>query len=477
MEGLHFLHEILDFQASRYPQKVALALRKGKGWRTYSTEHCLELRAKTCAFLLKKGLKPGDKAGILARGGSPWWIFLDAAMLQLGIIVVPIHAAYTEEELDFVLKDSEIKLCFVENDILFEKVRHLKKDCPALQEIFLLEKGFGGQSLEEVVLENPYEIIPDFKAYTSKIKEDDLATIIYTSGTTGMPKGVMLSHKNIISNIKATLTLVPIDYTKTALSFLPLSHVFERMVTYTNMTAGVSIYFANDLHGLDDDFKEVKPNVFSCVPLVLEKMEERLEALTKSGPVFRKKLVSWALNTGRKYGLRSPKNVGNKWKRFWADLLVYRSWRRALGGNVEAIMVGAAPLQAELARLFSAAGLPVREGYGLTETSPVISLNRFEPGGYRFGTVGIPIPGVEVKIDLPDQDGVGEIKVKGPNVMMAYYKNEEATNQVLDKEGWFSTGDLGCWSERKFLEIRDRKKDIFKLSDGKYIAPAKLEDC
>lgn len=475
MEGLQYLYEILDFQATRYPQKVALACRKGKNWRTYSTTHCLDLRDKTSALLLELGLQPGDKAAIFSRGGNPWWVILDAAMLQLGIIVVPIHAAYTPEELEFVLQDSAAKMCFVENDVLLEKIRHLRPSCPALQDVFLLEKGFGGKNLEEIVLAYQHNGEADFSTYRHAIKENDLATIKYTSGTTGAPKGVMLSHRNIMSNIKATLSLVPINYTKRFLSFLPMSHVFERMVCYTNLVAGVSIYFADDLHGLEDDFREVEPQFFSCVPLILEKMYERLEDQARDSGLLKRKIINWALVAGKKYRVEERNSLLRNVKKSMVDWLVYRNWRKALGGKIEGIICGAAPLQPDLARLFSSAGLPVREGYGLTETSPVISFNRFEPGGYRFGTVGLPLTGVEVKIDQPNQDGIGEIKVKGPNVMLGYYKQPAATEAVLDKDGWLSTGDLGGWKDRKFLQITDRKKDIFKISDGKYIAPAKLE--
>jgi long-chain acyl-CoA synthetase len=470
------LFDIFPYQQARYPQKVALASKESLKWQSYSTDECIAQIESVSAGFLDLGLKRGDKVAIMTHQGTPRWNFLDMGMLQIGVIVVPIHATISQKNLEFILNNSEAKYCVVSNRELYEKVAAVKEDVKTLKGVYTLEKlpdVPGWDSLVKVPTEKHMEAFQGLKA---AIHEDDLATIIYTSGTTGVPKGVMLSHKNIVSNIKSTIALTPVNCDKRTFSFLPLSHIFERMVTYTYMAAGASLYYGNVKENILETIQEVRPHYFTSVPRLLEKLHDGIleEAANQSG--YKRRIIHWVIRLGKKYKGRKGMSLGYWFKSIFADFLVYRRWRKALGGKIEGIGVGAAALLPELGRLFSAAGIEIREGYGLTETSPVISFNRFEPGGVRFGTVGIPIPGVEVKIDEPNKNEEGEILVKGPNVMLGYFKNEDSTKEVIDGEGWFRTGDIGKIVHKRFLQITDRKKDIFKTSSGKFIAPQFLEN-
>jgi len=472
------LFDILPYQQARYPQKIALADRQGINWNYYSTQDCLTQINKVSAGLLHLGLKKGDKVGIMTTLGSPRWNFLDLGMQQIGVITVPIHASISNTDLVYILRETVMKFCVVANRELYNKLMSIKDEVPFLQKIYTLEKLPDVPGWEDLIKEPTARHYESFQTYKAAIHEDDLATIIYTSGTTGEPKGVMLSHKNIVSNIKAIIALTPINASKRSISFLPMSHIFERMATFTYMAAGTSIYYVSNRDKLDEVIKEIKPHFFAAVPRFLEKAYEQIIERSQAKGKLIARLVNWAIKLGKRYKGSKKMNLLYWIKLLFADVLVYRIWRKGLGGKVEGIMVGAAALNPELGRLFSAAGLEVREGYGLTETSPVVSFNRFEPGGVRFGTVGIPVPGVEIKIDNDtiDEEGVGEILVKGPNVMLGYFKKEEETKKVLEEGGWLRTGDVGTIINKHFLKITDRKKDIFKTSRGKYIAPQRLEN-
>lgn len=472
------LFDILPYQQARYPQKIALADRQGINWNYYSTQDCLTQINKVSAGLLHLGLKKGDKIGIMTTLGSPRWNFLDLGMQQIGVITVPIHASISNTDLVYILRETVMKFCVVANRELYNKLMSIKDEVPFLQKIYTLEKLPDVPGWEDLIKEPTARHYESFQTYKAAIHEDDLATIIYTSGTTGEPKGVMLSHKNIVSNIKAIIALTPINASKRSISFLPMSHIFERMATFTYMAAGTSIYYVSNRDKLDEVIKEIKPHFFAAVPRFLEKAYEQIIERSQAKGKLVARLVNWAIKLGKRYKGSKKMNLLYWIKLLFADVLVYRIWRKGLGGKVEGIMVGAAALNPELGRLFSAAGLEVREGYGLTETSPVVSFNRFEPGGVRFGTVGIPVPGVEIKIDNDtiDEEGVGEILVKGPNVMLGYFKKEEETKKVLEEGGWLRTGDVGTIINKHFLKITDRKKDIFKTSRGKYIAPQRLEN-
>ena len=410
---------------------------------------------------------------IMTQIGSPRWNFLDFGAQQVGGILVPIHAQARTHEIEYILNDAEVKYLVVANREFYERVLPLHEKVTSLKKIFTLEKLPDIPHFDDLLEEPTDRHLAEFEGRKASIHEDDLATIIYTSGTTGNPKGVMLSHKNLVSNIKATISLVPINCDKRALSFLPMSHVFERMVTYTYMAVGASVYYAERREVLVENIKEVRPHYFASVPRFLERTYDTIVEKGEERGKFSRRILHWAIRLGERYDGRMGLIYFLKLK--IADLLVYRIWRNALGGKVEGVVVGAAALQPRLGKLFSAAGIDIREGYGMTETSPVISFNRFEPGGVHFGTVGIPVPGVEVKIENPDENGDGVILVKGPNVMMGYHNLPERTMAVLDKDGWLTTGDVGQFVHKKFLKITGRKKDIFKTSSGKYIVPTVLE--
>ncbi|NJK84082.1 MAG: AMP-binding protein [Saprospiraceae bacterium] len=359
----------------------------------------------------------------------------------------------------------------VQNRELYQKVQQIQSSVLSLKQIYTLERLPDVAHWTALSQEPTARNLLDIQSLKAAIHEDDLATIVYTSGTTGEPKGVMLSHKNIVSNIKATIALVPINCDKITISFLPLSHIFERMVTYTYLATGASLYYIQHIETLLDDLQRIRPHYFTVVPRLVERAYDTiLERATTLSPL-RKKILFWSIKVGKQYPERRL-NFGYWCKLQLATVLVFNRWRAMAGWRVEGIIVGAASLAPELGRLFTAAGFNLREGYGLTETSPVIAFNRFEPGGYRFGTVGIAVPSVEIKIDGEEE---GEILVKGPNVMLGYYNKPDDTQAVLLPEGWLRTGDVGKIVHRHFLQITDRKKDIFKTSSGKYVAPQPIE--
>ncbi|MCB0582113.1 MAG: long-chain fatty acid--CoA ligase [Phaeodactylibacter sp.] len=469
------LFDILPYQQARFPNKVALACKNGIEWKRYSTAACIEETNRVSAGLMALGLKRGDRVAILTQRGSPRWNFLDFGMQQAGIVPVPIHSSCSRKELMFILNDSAAQYCIVANRELLDKVKALQPETPALKGIFTLQSLPDAPGWDDLVALPTAKYLETLQALRAAIHEDDLATIIYTSGTTGEPKGVMLSHKNIVSNIKATITLIPADYTKRAVSFLPLSHIFERMVAYTYMAVGTSVYYLDQQENVMDFIREVKPHYFTAVPRFLEKAYDGILEQASRRSLLLRRLVMWAMAIGESYQARGSFRPLYWLKLQLAGLSVFWYWRRQLGGRVEGIFVGAAALQPRLARLFTAAGIPIREGYGMTETSPVIAFNRFSPGGNRFGTVGIPIPGLELRIDTPEGQEEGEILVKGPNVMMGYYNRPEETAAVYTEDGWLRTGDIGRIVHKRFLQITGRRKDIFKTSGGKYIAPQELE--
>jgi long-chain acyl-CoA synthetase len=470
------LFDILPYQRERFPQKKALAIRGELGWDYYSTEACERIAQCISAGWLKLGLKRGERVGIVAERASPRWMLLDTGLMQAGLVPVPIHSSCSQEELRYILRDSAARFCVAANREAVEKVTAVKEDAPALSEIYSMVHLPDFPSWEDLLTEPTATHLETLQVLRAAIHEDDLATIIYTSGTSGQPKGVMLSHKNIVSNIKATLSLVPVNHKKRALSFLPPSHIFERMVNYSYMACGASVYYSRKREETMALFKEVRPHYFTAVPRLLERAYDEILERLGNRPLPIRWLGHWAIQLGMQYRLRHP---GNLWYRFrlgLAKVLVLGRWKRQLGGRIEGVIVGAAALQENLARLFSAAGLPIREGYGMTETSPVIAFNRFEPGGTRFGTVGIPIPGLQLRIANPDEGQEGEIQVKGPNVMLGYYQKPGATDAVFTEDGWLKTGDRGKLVYKRFLQITGREKDLFKTTNGRYIPPEQLEN-
>ena len=468
------LFDIVSYQRHRFPQAVAVAgRRQGGDWRRWSVAELEDASRKLAAALYDQGLRPGDFAGILAHCGSPEWLLTDLALQRLGVIVTPIHATARPDEVAFILRDSGMKLCFVSNA---ETAAHLRRSSAALPRLAafepLPELPDLASWLEQPVSAEATRFVEELRA-----DPDAPATVLYTSGTTGLPKGVLLSHRNIVSNVKSVLAIVPIDQSYVAVSFLPLSHIFERMVLYVYLAAGVSIWYVESPEELPATLREVRPHIFTAVPRVLERSYDRLlarrAALGKAG----RWIFDWAVRLGCRYPYTGGGTVPfvYRLKQRVADALIFRHWRKALGGRLQVIVVGAAALQPRLGRLFNAAGIRVREGYGLTETSPVVAFNRFEPGGVHFGTVGIPAPGVDVRIAHPDENGEGEIEVRGPNVMLGYLHNPEETAAKFTPDGWLRTGDTGRFEHKRFLKITGRISEIFKTSSGKFVAPAYVE--
>ena len=468
------LFDLLDYQYQRYPQRVALAGFENGEWRTWTTARAVTERDQFSAMLLKMGLRAEDRIGIMIQRSSPYWLMADAAIMQLGMVSVPIHAGARIDEVDFIINDAELNACIVGDQDLLRK---LKKAGPFKGKIIGIEMMEGAPIWPNLMFKLTPADRGKISALRDAIDPKQLATIIYTSGSTGYPKGVMLSHANIVSSVKSVLAIVPVHPGSQVLSFLPLSHIFERMVCFVYLAAGASIWFTDASDNLPATFQTVRPHFFTAVPRILERAYDTLLAQRAKLGFFRKKIFDWAVALGERFPFAGRRDMPLPYRlQLWlANWLVFRHWREALGGRVEAIAVGAAALQPRLARLFSAAGIEVREGYGLTETSPVVAFNRFEPGGVHFGTVGIPAPGVEVRINGADEFGVGEIEVRGPNVMMGYLNMPEETAERFTADGWFKTGDLGQIVHKRFLKITGRISEVFKTSSGKFVAPAFVE--
>ena len=465
------IFDLLERQKNEFPKADALSGKVLDSWKSYSTDEFTRHVDEVSFGLLALGLKQGDKVALVS-GNRPEWNFLDLGMLQIGVVNVPMYLTLSTSEFKFILNDAEARFVFVSDETLFKKIHSIRNEIPSLQEIYSINHVTGAKHWTEMVSlgkakQNNY----DLQQIKSGIQSSDLATILYTSGTTGNPKGVMLSHNNIVSNLLGTQHLLPFDYRGKALSFLPLCHSYERMLTYLYMYMGVSVYYAEATDNLMDYFKEVKPNGFSTVPRLLEKVFDRIMEKGKDLSGIKKILFFWALNLGLKYEMYGANGFWYEFQLKIANKLIFSKWREALGGNVKVVVSGGAALQPRLARVFWAANIPVLEGYGLTETSPVIAVNNFEPNSVMFGTVGTVINDVTVKIA---EDG--EILCKGPNVMMGYYKLPELTAEAIDRDGWFHTGDIGIMQHNRFLQITDRKKEIFKTSGGKYIAPQAIEN-
>ncbi len=462
------LFDFIFYQLEHFPKKDCLAAKIDGQWERTSTQQAIDTANALSAGLLKLGVKPGDKVAIIANN-RPEWVITDIAILQIGAINVPIYPTISEADYAFIFNDAEVKVAFVSDADLFSKVSNIKANVPSLEAIFTFDQVAGANHWRKILEDQPdIEAIEKLRA---DVKPADLATLIYTSGTTGTPKGVMLSHRNVASNAITSKERLPVDSNAKGVSFLPLCHIYERMIIYLYMYTGVSLYFAQSMETIGDDIRDVQPNVFTAVPRLLEKVYDKIVAKGAELTGVKRSLFFWAVQIGEQY---EPYGQNGPWyelKLKVARKLIFSKWQAALGGNVQAVASGSAALNPRLARIFNAAGIPVLEGYGLTETSPVISVNQLENNGLKIGTTGRPIADVHVKI--ADD---GEILVKGPNVMMGYYKRPDLTDQVIDSEGWFHTGDIGELVDGQFLRITDRKKEIFKTSGGKYIAPQLMEN-
>ncbi len=455
---------------NKFPKDNALAAKVNGKWELYSTADFIRTGNSLSCGLMKLGMKKDDKVAIISNN-RPEWNFTDLAMLQLGIVNVPIYTTLSESEITFILNDCGATLVFVSDASLLKKINKVRPNVPSLKEVFTFDVVEGAANWKELLVNPSQDELERLDSIRKSIQPDDLATLLYTSGTTGTPKGVMLAHSNIVSNVLASEKLCPVDNRHKALSFLPLCHSYERMLTYLYMFIGVSIYYAETMDTIGDNLKEVKPELFSTVPRLLEKTYDKI---TKKGSELsgvKKALFFWALHLGLKYEMHSKNGAWYEFQSRIANKLIFSKWREALGGNIRVIVSGGAALQPRLARVFWAAGINVLEGYGLTETSPVISVNNLEKDGAMFGTVGTVIKDVSVKI-APD----GEILCKGPNVMQGYFKRPDLTKEAIDEDGWFHTGDIGVMIDNRYLKITDRKKEIFKTSGGKFIAPQALEN-
>ncbi len=461
------LFDIPYHQLNSYPNSKMFVTKTNNQWIGVSTQEFLDEAMEISKGLIALGVEPGDKVGIIS-GTRYEWNVMDIGIQQTGAIVVPFYPNISESDYRYIFNDSGIKICVIADSELNEKITNIKADTPALQHVFTMEKVAGAKHWSEIKKAGTSIDESNVQERMAKVKYEDLATIIYTSGTTGNPKGVMLSHRNLLSNVEATIEPIPADKNSKVLSFLPVCHVYERMLHYLYMYIGASIHFAESMDTIGDNIKEVKPDVFTAVPRLIEKVFDKIMAKGDELTGIKRKLFFWAVELAEEYDVVG-KSAWYHFKLKIARKLIFSKWQEALGGNVKAIASGSAALQPRLARIFIAAGIDVLEGYGLTETSPVISVNCHQKG-IRIGTVGALLDGVSVKIA---EDG--EILVQGPNVMMGYYNLPEATAEVL-KDGWFHTGDIGEFVEGKFLKITDRKKEIFKTSGGKYIIPQAMEN-
>jgi len=468
------LFDIIRYQLKNFPLDDMLAGKEDGTWKKYSTQEVINTINSLGAGLLNSGISYNDKSPegrdkiAIVSKNRPEWLMIDLAVQQIGAVLTPIYPTITVNELEFILRDAEVKIIFVNDAGLYEKVQSIKDKLPQLREIFSFERLPGVKHWTEILNNDP-DLLNRVQNIADTITADHLATIIYTSGTTGIPKGVMLSHSNIVTNVLASIPCFPPGEKMRALSFLPLNHILERMVSYLYMYTGTSIYYAESLETIGDNLKEVHPQLFTTVPRLLEKVYDKIMAKGSELTGVKRKLFFWAHDLATKFEINKNLGVAYTLKLSVANKIIFKKWREALGGEVKAIVSGGAACQVRLIRIFTAARIPILEGYGLTETSPVISVNKWDVKGRMFGTVGPVIQGVQVKI--ADD---GEILCKGPNIMMGYYKHPELTAEVIE-EGWFKTGDIGMMIDNKCLKITDRKKELFKTSGGKYVSPLPIE--
>lgn len=468
MSNFKKLYDLIDNYNKEYKKDIMVAGRSKDGWKTYSTDDFIEIVDNISKGLLAKGIEKGDRVAIMS-GNRPEWNFIDFACNQLGIATVPLYPTLSNQDLIYILNDAGAKMLFVSNEELSKKADHALKENNQDLPLYTFDDIEGRASYKEV-LELGKQQQTDLQPLRDDVQFEDLLTLIYTSGTTGKPKGVFLTHKNLISNVEACFHLVTPEYKK-ALSFLPLCHIFERMVVYLYFSKGVQIYYAENLDNIVVDINDVKPDLFTTVPRVLEKVYDKVVEKGKNLTGIKKSLFFWALNLGLRYQ-EPKKNSGfYNFQLGIARKLIFSKWKDALGGNIKLIISGGAALQERLARVFWAADIKVLEGYGLTETSPVIAVNSWKEEDVKFGTVGRVLNNLDVKIAKD-----GEILVKGPSVTSGYYKNDEATKETIDTDGYLHTGDIGELTSDGFLRITDRKKEMFKTAGGKYVAPQVLEN-
>ena len=462
------IFDLPRFQEKNTPNISIFNYKENKEWKGISTQDFINRVNNISKGLLASGVQPNDKVALISENRLEWNL-LDFAIQQIGAVVVAIYPNISDNDYEFILNNAEIKLCFVSNDTLYQRLLAIKDQIPTVSEVYTF---------------NTYPHTPNWISLVSKgidisdeildermnnVKSTDLATIIYTSGTTGNPKGVMLTHENLLADVDSSEYSFPVVAYDKALSFLPACHAYERVFQYVYIKMGLPIYYAQSMDTIGQDMKEVQPQIFSAVPRVLEKVYEKIMATGEQLTGVKRKLFFWAIALGEQYDLDETKlSTTYKFKLKIARKLIFSKWKQALGGNIKGVASGSATLQTKLLKLYLAAGIPIYEGYGLTEAGPCLSVNCIKRG-MKIGTVGISLINIDIKLA---EDG--EILAKGKNIMVGYYKNPEATAEVL-KDGWLHTGDIGEWIDGKFLKIIDRKKEMFKTSGGKYIVPQQIE--
>ena len=472
------LFDCITYQLEKFPKPDMLAAKENGAWRKYSTKEVSETVDALACGLSAIGVSGNDlsveqqdKIAIISANRAEWLI-TDLAVQKLGAVLVPIYPTTSQKEIEFIFRDAGVKQVFVSTPELYEKVLQIRPNISSIQHLYTFDKINGADhwsTLFQVVTDQKKR---ELESISRTILPDHLTTIIYTSGTTGTPKGVMLTHRNILSNVMFSKASFPFEDRPDfkVLSFLPLNHIFEKMVSYIYLYSGNSIYYAESMDTIGANIIEVKPDLFTTVPRLLEKVYERIMAKGSSLKGIKKQLFFWAVELGKKYDNNRDQGFWYRIQLSLANKIIFNKWREALGNNIKYIVTGGAACQERLLRIFNAAGIPVFEGYGPTENSPVISVNRRGPGLNRFGTAGPVINGVEVKLEVD-----GEICVRGPSVMKGYYKRPDLTAETVI-DGWLHTGDIGVLEDGKFLRITDRKKELFKTSGGKYVAPAAIEN-
>jgi long-chain acyl-CoA synthetase len=470
------LFDFVETQATERPSGVMLASKINGAWHTISCKEVVNRSRSLASGLLALGIRneelvpeKQEKIAIVSQN-RPEWVITDLAVQQTGAILTPIYPTVSPQDFAYILNEAEVRIIFFSNKELYDRFQPAFKDIPTLQHVYSFDK-IAGIDHWETISSTP-EGEHQRKIVCDRITTETITTIIYTSGTTGAPKGVMLCHRNIVSNVIDSAPLFHFARKDDrALSFLPLNHIFEKMVTYVYIKGGLGIYYAESMDTIGDNLREVQPMVFTCVPRLLEKVYERIMAKGMELTGIKRALFFWAVDLGKRYDNVKRGSIFYRMQLALANKLIFNKWREALGGRVEAVVSGSAAMSEKLIRIFTAAKIIVMEGYGLTETSPVISVNHLEDENRRIGTVGPVLKNVQVKLA---EDG--EILCKGNNIMVGYYKNPEATAKEFTPDGWFHTGDIGVWVEEKFLKITDRKKEMFKTSGGKYVAPQTIEN-
>ncbi len=465
--------DLLEQFRTRYRLEDALVCKVAGKWVKYSSDEYIQYANDVSCGLLAMGYKPGDKIAMISNN-RPEWNFFDMGMAQIGVVSVPIYPTISIEEYQYILGHSSPRMLVVSDKLLLEKLRPLFDSSPSIEHMYTFNQIEGEHHWKEIAMsghDRLTELMPEVQKRKDAISPDDMVTLIYTSGTTGVPKGVMLSHNNLVSNFKATCDRNYLTEGSRALSFLPVCHIYERSLNYHFQNKGIGIYYAESMGSIMENVKEVRPHIFNTVPRLLERIYTGLISKGKELKGIRKKLFNDAIKVGIRFDPRHKQGLGYRFRLMIARRLVFPQFIAVLGGEIRIIVSGGAPLQTRLANLFSAMGVDLLEGYGLTETSPVIAVSDLRRGKPKPGTVGPALDNTEIKFD---EDG--EILCKGPGVMLGYYNDPEMTAKVIDREGYFHTGDIGMLDENGFLIITDRKKEIFKLSNGKYVSPQMIEN-